>query len=267
MVLDQNYFDLSKIDFSSVHIVLPSIFSFSKRFRVYSKWHKLIINNFYNINFLTFNENLELLHPSRLQNKYLQSKTFSYPKSTALENVFIPIANAINQKNIVFGGVDHKDNGHFWDRLDYYQRIDGKPLSFGNIETENEILSNSKICKKIAEDLGFIISREVITILYFLNYILQMIHSFRRRRLDNFLNRINLLVKGNIIDIGGQRSCCRGMFNGFTNVSSRLVVNNNISTNPDILIDIEQYDLKKFGNYNSVICTEVLEYLKIQLIN
>ena len=81
MVLDQNYFDLSKIDFSSVHIVLPSIFSFSKRFRVYSKWHKLIINNFYNINFLTFNENLELLHPSRLQNKYLQSKTFSYPKS------------------------------------------------------------------------------------------------------------------------------------------------------------------------------------------
>ena len=89
-----------------------------------------------------------------------------------------------------------------------------------------------------------------------------MIHSFRRRRLDNFLNRINLLVKGNIIDIGGQRSCCRGMFNGFTNASSRLVVNNNISTNPDILIDIEQYDLKKFGNYNSVICTEVLEYLK-----
>jgi len=53
---------------------------------------------------------------------------------SSVETVILPFLSYLGVKEIYFGGVDHRDTGHFWDRNDPWQEEDGTPKSFSDTE-------------------------------------------------------------------------------------------------------------------------------------
>ena len=49
---------------------------------------------------------------------------------SSVEAAFLPFLSFLGVKEIFFGGVDHRDTGHFWDRNDPWHEEDGTPKSF-----------------------------------------------------------------------------------------------------------------------------------------
>ena len=85
--------------------------------------------------------------------------------------------------------------------------------------------------------------------------------SLRRYHLDKFLINNIELMKGVVIDIGGKKNNPRGKFRPPLNqVEKWIYINNDASTNPDIISDVNQIPLES-DLADFFICTEVLEYL------
>tara|TARA_Y100001934_G_C12257343_1_gene728206 strand:+ start:115 stop:993 length:879 start_codon:yes stop_codon:yes gene_type:complete len=53
---------------------------------------------------------------------------------SSVEASFVPFLGFLGIKTIFFGGVDHMDTGHFWDREDPWQNADGTPKTFTDSE-------------------------------------------------------------------------------------------------------------------------------------
>jgi hypothetical protein len=49
---------------------------------------------------------------------------------SSVEAAFLPFLAFFGVREIYFGGVDHRDTGHFWDRNDPWQNEDGTPKTF-----------------------------------------------------------------------------------------------------------------------------------------
>jgi hypothetical protein len=122
----------NKLNFSNTFIFIPNNFSNSKHCQFSSKAFKKFrksINN--DAIFVLYNENYKTKLPSNIPENYLESiEPIEVISGSSVEAVFLPWLNFIGIKTIFFSGVDHMDTGHFWDRKEYYQDINGRALNF-----------------------------------------------------------------------------------------------------------------------------------------
>jgi hypothetical protein len=121
-----------KIDFSNTFILVPSNSSNSKwcsfSSKVFKEFRKLINDK---ATFVFYYENKNAYPPEQCPKNYLQSiEPIEFINGSAVENTFLPWLSYIGVKTIFFSGVDHMDTGHFWDRKEYYQDINGRALNF-----------------------------------------------------------------------------------------------------------------------------------------
>jgi SAM-dependent methyltransferase len=85
--------------------------------------------------------------------------------------------------------------------------------------------------------------------------------SFRRYYLDKELEKILPLFNGQVLDIGGKKDNRRGNFiPPYKQVEKWIFLNNDKSTNPDIVADLPIIPLED-NSIDVIICTEVIEYI------
>ena len=67
---------------------------------------------------------------------YLQTgiEPIELMNGSSVEAAFLPFLSFLGVREIYFGGVDHRDTGHFWDRNDPWQEEDGTPKSFSDTD-------------------------------------------------------------------------------------------------------------------------------------
>jgi hypothetical protein len=65
---------------------------------------------------------------------YLQAgvEPIELMNGSSVEAAFLPFLSFLGVREIYFGGVDHRDTGHFWDRNDPWQEEDGTPKIFSD---------------------------------------------------------------------------------------------------------------------------------------
>jgi len=85
--------------------------------------------------------------------------------------------------------------------------------------------------------------------------------SFRRYYLDQELDNSKHLFKGKILDVGGKKENRRGNFKPpYEQVDKWIFLNNDKTTNPDIVTDLPNIPLED-ESIDIVVCTEVIEYI------
>jgi SAM-dependent methyltransferase len=85
--------------------------------------------------------------------------------------------------------------------------------------------------------------------------------TFRRRLVDADLERVRSLMRGVVLDLGGERAGRRGAFRPPGNGSVRWVVANlDPATQPDLVCDAAAVALRD-ATVDVVVCSEVLEHL------
>jgi len=151
----------NKIDFSKTFIFVPANSSNSKACSFSSKAFKEfrdLINN--NSTFVFYNENYKAYPPTDIPVNYIEPiEPIEFINGSAVENTFLPWLSFIGIKTIFFSGVDHMDTGHFWDRKEYYQDINGKPLNFQEIQSNELIFECGKIARKKCQEKGISVYR------------------------------------------------------------------------------------------------------------
>jgi len=87
--------------------------------------------------------------------------------------------------------------------------------------------------------------------------------SYRRKLLDQLLEQQQFLLKGFVLDLGGERVRKRGYFQPFItkNITRWLTVNIDPVTLPDIVLDAHYLPLSS-NSFDSVLCCEVLEHVQ-----
>lgn len=139
-----------KIDFSNTYILIPSNKSNSK-VRFSSNRIRKLRSVIGNAKYVQYTEQIYSEDESPVD--YLRTKTqpdnyletgvspIRLMNGSSVEVVILPFLAYLGIKEIYFGGVDHMDTGHFWDRNDPWQNVDGSPKTF----------SDSKIVKAAGE--------------------------------------------------------------------------------------------------------------------
>jgi len=85
--------------------------------------------------------------------------------------------------------------------------------------------------------------------------------TFRRRLVDADLERVRSLMRGVVLDLGGERIGRRGVFRPPENGSVRLIVANlDPGTGPDLVCDAAAVALRD-ATVDVVVCSELLEHL------
>jgi len=88
------------------------------------------------------------------------------------------------------------------------------------------------------------------------------LRSFRRYLLDSLLEEYQHILKGNVLDIGGKKIGKKGEFAPLVSqVNSWKYLNTDRATEPDYIGPVEEIPLND-GDIDSIIITEVLEYIK-----
>jgi len=86
--------------------------------------------------------------------------------------------------------------------------------------------------------------------------------SYRRYLLDSFLKSNIKFIRGDVLDVGGNKKNKRGSFvPPIKRVSSWRYLNIDINTDPDIIASAEKIPLND-NSINTVLFTEVIEYIK-----
>ena len=86
--------------------------------------------------------------------------------------------------------------------------------------------------------------------------------SFRRKHIDNFLERNNKYIKGDVLDVGGKKINRRGTFNPLTiNYNSWKYLNTDPKTKPDFVANANDIPLSN-NTINTIIFCETLEYIE-----
>ncbi len=86
-------------------------------------------------------------------------------------------------------------------------------------------------------------------------------NTTRRYYLDKFMEENNILINGDILDIGGVRGLSRGNYKySEYQENKRKVLNIIENANPDYLISIEE-DLNLSAKFDTFIVNEVIEYI------
>lgn len=162
----------SHIDFSKMLIFVPENFSRSKEVNISSKvmkkFRKLINNN---ARFVLYKKNW---NTGKKTKNYLSKQ---YPlasvRGSAVEGTFLVFLNYLGVKNIYFSGVDMMDTGHFWNRNEAYQDINGNKLNFQEIKSNEEVFEAGKIARAQCQEHGINIFRleKIETILTDYDYI------------------------------------------------------------------------------------------------
>ena len=139
------------IDFSNTFIFLPSPFSNSKEVKFSSdviKKFRKIINNKAIFVFYEKDWGNGVVTENYLSDKY----PIENVRGSAVEGTFISFLYFLGVKNIFFSGIDMIETGHFWDRKECYQDINGKKLNFEDIKSNEEVFKAGKLARQIAKD-------------------------------------------------------------------------------------------------------------------
>ena len=133
--------NFNRLDFSNTILLIPSIQSYSK-VNILNPLLKKLILKIPDLKYSTFDE----IYQPYLSNEELSyfnnieaTSILRYPKGSSLEGLFIPFALILGISEIFFSGIDQLPTGHFWNKDEPYQNINGKPLDFVNQE---EVIEN-----------------------------------------------------------------------------------------------------------------------------
>jgi hypothetical protein len=128
-----------KIDFSNTIILVPENSSKSKvNFSDISmrRLRKVLGNTTYALYSEKIYSEPEVIadfaSKKAVPDHYLQTgvEPIELMNGSSVETVILPFLSFLGVREIYFGGVDHRDTGHFWDRNDPWQEEDGTPKSF-----------------------------------------------------------------------------------------------------------------------------------------
>jgi hypothetical protein len=132
-----------KIDFSNTYILVPSNRSNSK-VRFSSKRMRELRNAIGPAKYVHYTESIypgnehpdDYTSGSAIPAHYLQRghEPISLMNGSSVEAAILPFLAYLGIREVYFGGVDHMDTGHFWDRNDPWQNADGSPKSFDDLE-------------------------------------------------------------------------------------------------------------------------------------
>lgn len=89
---------------------------------------------------------------------YLQSgsELTALMTGSSVETVILPFLIYLGIREIYFGGVDHMDTGHFWDRNDPWQNRDGSPKTFDDSEI---VMAAGEVALRITKEGGIRVYR------------------------------------------------------------------------------------------------------------
>jgi hypothetical protein len=128
-----------KIDFSNTFILVPRNNSKSKikfsdnSMRQFRKAIGKTTYALYSEKIYSRTETVEdFTSRTAIPKNYLRSgaEPIELMNGSSVETVILPFLSFLGVREIYFGGVDHRDTGHFWDRNDPWQNEDGTPKSF-----------------------------------------------------------------------------------------------------------------------------------------
>lgn len=140
-----------KLDYSNIILLVPSLQSYSKVNISHPLLQRLIFK-IPNLKYSTFDE---IYQPYITYNElnyfahFHDKSILRYPNGSSLEALFIPLALSLGIKKMFFSGVDQLSTGHFWDKNEYYQDINGKKLKFVNHDI---VINNTKAIYEIVKD-------------------------------------------------------------------------------------------------------------------
>jgi hypothetical protein len=153
---------LGKIDFSNTILLVPDNSSKSKikfsdhSMRTLRKALGITTYALYSEKIYTRYETVaEFASGKAIPPNYLQKgvEPIETMNGSSVEAAFLPMLAYLGVREIYFGGVDHRDTGHFWDRNDPWQNEDGTPKSFDDtalIEVSGAAAINEATLKKIS---------------------------------------------------------------------------------------------------------------------
>lgn len=130
-----------KLDFSGTYILIPNNRSKSK-VRFSSKRMRELRSALGNAKYVEYTEQIyagneapiDYENGKALPDDYLKTGKSPIPlmNGSSVEAAILPFLAYMGIKQIYFGGVDHMDTGHFWDRNDPWQNADGSPKTFSD---------------------------------------------------------------------------------------------------------------------------------------
>ena len=124
------------IDFRNTFVLVPDNNSASK-IRFSSKRMRTLRNVIGETNYVLYDEQVyDSRQKIRIPGGYAKVgyEPIRTMNGSSVEASFIPFLGYLGIKTIYFGGVDHMDTGHFWDREDPWQNADGSPKTFTDSE-------------------------------------------------------------------------------------------------------------------------------------
>jgi len=154
-----------KIDFSETYILIPSNKSNSK-VRFSSKRVRKLRSVIGNAKYVQYTEQIyadnespeDYLGGNSLPEKYLETgvSPIRLINGSSVEVVILPFLAYLGIKEIYFSGVDHMDTGHFWDRNDPWQNVDGSPKTFSD---SNVVKAAGEVALQVTGERGINVFR------------------------------------------------------------------------------------------------------------
>ena len=155
-----------KLDFSGTYILVPHNKSRSK-VKFSSKSVRELRSAIGAAKYTLYNEHL---HPrvesvagyasgEAVPDNYLErgdSQPVALMNGSSVESVILPFLTYLGIREIYFGGVDHMDTGHFWDRNDPWQNRDGSPRTFNDSDV---VIAAGEVAMQIAQKHGIRVFR------------------------------------------------------------------------------------------------------------
>ena len=154
-----------KLDFSDTYVLIPDNKSKSK-----VKFSSKSVRNLRSaIGAAKYTLYSERLYPGgessadyasgrAVPDNYLEpgSEPIALMNGSSVEAVILPFLSYLGIREIYFGGVDHMDTGHFWDRNDPWQNRDGSPRMFNDSEI---VVAAGEVALRIVKERGIRVYR------------------------------------------------------------------------------------------------------------
>ncbi len=154
---------INSFDFSKLLIFVPDNSSKSKNIEFSSPTFKSLRKRIGNkATFVLYKENWHAFSTDEIPKTLYLKKSYEPLQElmgSSLEVIILPILCFLGVKEIYFSGIDHMNTGHFWDRRQNYQNINGEKLDFNKIRSKSVLRKSSRLALEIAKKRNISIYR------------------------------------------------------------------------------------------------------------